>query len=286
MDMQSLFEFIDYRKYLDAYYREQKEKTRYFSYRYFAQKAGIQSPSFLKHVMDGERNLTRPVIEKFCAALKLNQKEATYFRNLVLFNQAKTSAEKQEHYAVLRSMAGGVKEAVLNADQFDYFSFWYIPIIRELVTLRNFEDDYKKIAASVKPPILPSEAKAAVKLLLRLKLIERVENGTYRQTDTAVVADSRVASLAVREFTRNMIERSKDALDTVDRRERHISGLTMGISPASYDVIASEIEAFKDRLKIIVNQDQAGSRVYQLNISMFPVSEELSTVDEGKEPAA
>ena len=63
--MQSIFEFIDYRKYLDIYYKEQKEKTHFFSYRYFSQRAEIASPSFLKHVIDGKRNLTRPVIEKF-----------------------------------------------------------------------------------------------------------------------------------------------------------------------------------------------------------------------------
>jgi uncharacterized protein (TIGR02147 family) len=280
--MQSLFEFIDFRKFLEAYYKEQKEKTRFFSFRYFSQKAGIASPSFLKHVIDGKRNLTRPVIEKFCAALKLSPKEATYFRNLVLFNQAKTSAEKQEHYAVLRSMAGGVKEAVLNADQFDYFSSWYIPVVRELVTLRDFKENYKRLAQSVKPAILPSEAKAAVKVLLRLKLIERKEDGTFRQTNAAVVADSSVTSLAVRSFTRSMIERSKDALDTVDRRERHISGLTMGISPATFEIIAAEIDAFKDRLKIIVNQDQEGSRVYQLNIAMFPISQHLPVFEARK----
>jgi uncharacterized protein (TIGR02147 family) len=280
--MQSLFEFIDFRKFLDAYYKEQKEKTRFFSFRYFSQKAGIASPSFLKHVIDGKRNLTRPVIEKFCAALKLSPKEATYFRNLVLFNQAKTSAEKQEHYAVLRSLAGGVKEAVLNADQFDYFSAWYIPVVRELVTLRDFKDNYKLLAQSVKPAILPSEAKAAVKLLVRLNLIDRQGGGAYRQTNTAVVADANVSSLAVRSFTRSMIERSKDALDAVDRRERHISGLTMGISPATFEIIAAEIEAFKDRLKIIVNQDHEGSRVYQLNIALFPISRHLQVLDEGK----
>ncbi|MBN2037389.1 MAG: TIGR02147 family protein [Chitinispirillaceae bacterium] len=280
--MPSIFEFIDYRKFLEAYYREQKEKSSYFSFRYFARRTGINSPSFLRHVIDGKRNLTRPAIEKFSAALKLTTKEATYFRNLVLFNQAKTSAEKQEHYAVLRSMAGGVKESVLNADQYDYFAYWYVPVIRELVALRNFGDDYRKLAAMVRPAILPSEAKAAVKLLLRLKLIRKQENGTFCQANSAITADGAVTSLAVRSFTRNMIERSNHALDTVDRSERHISGLTMGISHATFEVIAAEIDAFKDRLKIMVNQDQDGDRVYQMNISLFPVSEDLKGDDPTK----
>lgn len=281
--MRSIYEFIDYRKFLDSFYKEQKKKSRNFSYRYFCRIAGINSPSFLKHVIDGKRNLTRPVIEKFCIALKLTQKESVYFRNLVLFNQAKTSSEKQEHYAVLRSMAGGVKESVLNADQFDYFANWYTPVIRELVCLYDFKEDFQDLAAMVKPPILPSEAKAAVKLLVRLKLVRRQTDGTYTQTDSAIVADNTVTSMAVRSFTKSMIEHSKAALDSVDKNERHISGITMGISPETFAVLCAEIEAFKDRVKLIVNQDKDSSRIYQMNLSLFPVSEDVRSADEEKE---
>jgi uncharacterized protein (TIGR02147 family) len=280
--MTPIFEYIDYRKFLSQYYEEKKSQTGYFSYRYFSQKAGINSPSFLKHVIDGKRNLTRPVAQKFCTALKLTTKESTYFRNLVLFNQAKTSEEKQEYYAVLRSLAGSVKESVLTPDQFDYFSKWYVPVVREMICLRDFGDDFKAIAAAIKPKILPSEAKAAVELLLRLKLVSRQKDGTYRQTSAAVTADSSVISLAVRSFTKTMFDHAKEAIDTVERKERHISGLTMGVSAATYAVLAAEIESFKDRLKMIVNRDQDGNRIYQMNIALFPVSDELDKGESSK----
>jgi uncharacterized protein (TIGR02147 family) len=273
--MRAIYEFIDYRKFLDTFYKEQKKKSRNFSYRYFCLKAGINSPSFLKHVIDGKRNLTRAVIEKFRVALKLTPKESIYFRNLVFFNQAKTSGEKQEHYAVLRSMAGGVKEAVLGADTYDYFVNWYTPVIRELVCLYDFKEDYQSLAATLQPPILPSEAKASVKLLIRLKLVQRQADGTYTQTDSAITADGTITSMAVRSFTKSMIEHSKAALDSVDKNKRHISGITMGISPETFAVLCAETEAFKDRIKLIVNQDKYGSRIYQMNLSFFPVSEEL-----------
>jgi uncharacterized protein (TIGR02147 family) len=276
MAMQSIFEFIDYRKFLDAFYQEQKKKFRNFSYRYFCRKAGINSPSFLKHVIDGKRNLTRAVIEKFCIALKLAPKEAVYFRNLVLFNQAKTSSEKQEHYAVLRSMAGRVKESVLGADAYDYFSNWFTPVIRELVCLCDFKEDFQSLASMVHPAILPSEAKAAVKLVVKLNLVERQTDGRYRQTNSAIVADDTVTSMAVRSFTKSMLGHSQTALDTFDKNHRHISGITMSVSRETYSVLCAEIEAFKDRVKLIVNQDKNSSRIYQMNLSLFPVSEELT----------
>jgi uncharacterized protein (TIGR02147 family) len=273
--MKAIFEFIDYRKFLAHYYDAQKKKTRYFSYRFFAKKAGINSPSFLKHVIDGKRRLTRSVIDKFCIAIGLNAKESVYFRNLVLFNQAKMSEEKQEHYAVLRSMTGGVKESVLNADQYDYFSNWYTPVIREIVCLHDFKDDFARIASALRPQILPSEAKKALGLLLRLGLVKRKSDGAYCQSNPALLADSSIASLAVRSFTRSMIDHSREALYAFDKSERHVSGMTIGISPETYAVLAAEIEAFKDRVKIIVTQDKESSRIYQLNCSLFPLSADL-----------
>jgi uncharacterized protein (TIGR02147 family) len=284
--MKSIFDFIDYRKFLDSFYNEKKESTRYFSYRYFAGKAGIHSPSFLKHVIDGKRNLTRPMIDKFCAGLALTAKEAVYFRNLVLFNQAKTSTEKQEYYSTLRAMFGAVKESVLNADQYDYFAQWYTSVIRELVCLYDFKDNYKKIAEMLVPPILPSEAKSAIRLLLRLKLIRRESDGRYIQTNSAIVADNSVTSIAARTFNKAMLDLAKNAVDVVDRQHRHVSGLTIGISPATYEVLAAEIEAFKDRIKIIVNQDKESNLIYQLNLSLFPVSRMIQAVDNKEGTAA
>jgi uncharacterized protein (TIGR02147 family) len=270
--VKAIFDYIDYRKFLEAFYNDKKNGSRFFSYRYFANKAGIHSPSFLKHVIDGKRNLTRKMIEKFCVGLGLNPKESIYFRNLVLFNQAGTSVEKQEFYASLRSMFGAVKESVLNPDQYDYYANWYTPVIRELVCTHDFKDDYKKIAAALLPPILPSEAKAAVKLLVKLNLIRLLEDGKYIQTNSAIVADSSVTSMAIKTFNKAMLDHAKNAVDTIDRRQRHVSGLTLGISSSAYEVLAAEIEAFKDRVKIIVNQDKESDLIYQMNISLFPVS--------------
>jgi uncharacterized protein (TIGR02147 family) len=281
--MKSLFEFIDYRKFLEHYYKEKKKSSRHFSYRYFAQKTGINSPSFLKHVIDDKRNLTTPVIEKFSKALKLTKKEIVYFRHLVLFNQAKPSHEKQEHYAVLRSMSQAVKESILKSSQFDYFDKWYSVIIRELVCLYDFRDDYKKLAKAIVPPITASEVKKAVKVLLDLKLIRRKSNRTYVQSSQALAVDDTITSMAVRSFTENMREHAKSALHAFDKSERHISGITLGISKATYEVLTAEIDAFKDRVKTIVNRDEDSSQVYQINISLFPASVDVNDLDGEKD---
>lgn len=277
--MKPVFKYIDYRVFLEDFYNEKKRSMRCFSYRYFAKRAGIKSPIFLKQVIDGKRNLTRRMIEQFIPALSLNKKESLFFRHLVLFNQAKNAAEKQEHYSVMVSMMDYVNEHQLSADQYLYFEKWYASVIRELICLHDFKDDYERIAAAVYPPIKPHEVKKTIDLLLRLKLIVRQNDGTYRQTSSAIISGDPMVALARRSFNSEMLVRARHANETVSPEERNISGITMGISKACYEVLLAEIAAFKERVKVIVNQDERSSRVYQLNLQLFPLSKDISGLD-------
>ena len=276
--LKPIFSYIDYRVYLKDYYAYKKRKATYFSYRYFSKAASIHSPNFLKLAVEGKRNLTRAVIEKFIKALKLNQKESVFFRNLVLFNQAKTVAEKQEHYSVLKSLAVTVNEKVVGSDVYDYYEKWYNSAIRELICQYDFKDDYTRIARSVFPRITPAQAREAIELLLRLKLVGRRDDGTYDLIDKAITTGPEVTSLAIRNFNRTMIGLAEKALDSVHVGRRHASGITMGIPAEGYDVLVSEIYAFRDRITQIANSFDKNTKVYQLNIQLFP----LCKADEGR----
>jgi uncharacterized protein (TIGR02147 family) len=284
--MRSIFEYIDYRKFLSDYYSFKKKTSRAFSYRYFSSKAGFASPVFLKLVIEGKRNLSRASIEKFCSALQLTKKESMYFKNLTLFDQAKTADEKQEHYAVLRSIENAVSEKSLEADQFDYFSNWYNVVIRELVTLFDFKDNCQLLGLSVTPPITTREAEKSVELLKRLHLIQKGPNGAYEQTDSAITTNGDIGLMAVRQFNKEMVLLAAKAIDKLSRDKRNISGITVGISSAMYQIICTEIAAFKDRIVSLVHRDEASSCVYQLNVQLFPVSEDGILKDAGQKGKA
>jgi uncharacterized protein (TIGR02147 family) len=271
-----IFNYIDYRQFLRDYYEYQKEHFPYFSYRYFAQRAGIKNPVLLKMVSEGKRNLTIPMIEKFCTALKLNERQALFFKHLVLFNQAKSANEKQEHYFVLKSLANQVNQHVVGSDYFDYYHEWYTSVVRELVCHHDFKDDWEALAAAVQPPITPLKAKNAVALLLRVGLIRKADtDGRYELAHRAITTGPEISSLAVRSFNERMIELAGQSLEKFPLDQRYAGGVTMGITRECYDVLVSEIEAFKDRIVSIVNSFEQSERVYQMNLQLFPLSKEI-----------
>jgi uncharacterized protein (TIGR02147 family) len=279
-NMKKIFTYLNYREYLADFYQEKKQTTRHFSYRFFALRAGIKSPVFLKQVIDGQRNLTRTMIEKFSIALNLNKKESVFFKNLVLFNQAKNANEKQESYSVMLSMMNYVGEQQLSEKYFSYFENWYNSVIRELVCLFDFQDDFQLLAETVNPPITANEAKKAVKLLLELKLLVKQRNGSYRQSDPAIISNDDMVALARRSFNSEMLLLAKNANDRMQKDERNVSGITMGISKNCYDILLAEMAAFKERVKAVVAQDKKSTRVYQLAIQLFPLSKDVAIRNE------
>lgn len=273
--MKKIYTYNDYRVYLREYYEYMKKNTTFFSFRYFSSKADIKSPVFLKQVIEGKRNLTANTLEKFTKALNLTDKEETFFRYLVRFNQAKTAEEKQEHYAVLLSMNEYVVENKLGVDQYNYYDRWYYAVIRELITLFDFKDNYAQLASMVHPPISVKQAKESVKLLTALSLIYKNEEGRYEQTDSSITGGTDILNAARRKHNSDMVERALYANREISPSERNVSGVTMGVSPGCYDMIVAEIQNFKERVKTIVSGDVDSSRVYQLNVQLFPLSDAI-----------
>ena len=65
---------------------------------------------------------------------------------------------------------------------------------------------------------------------------------------------------------------AKKALDSVDAHERDISTLTMSISAERFDEFREKIRQFRNELITMITADTAPSRVFQLNIALFPLS--------------
>jgi uncharacterized protein (TIGR02147 family) len=277
--MKPIFQYIDFRQYLRDYYKEKKATTRYFSYRYFCRKAGISSPVFLKLVMDGKSNISAAMIDKFAIAIGLNKQESRFFKHLVLFNQSTDAEEKQDHYAVLVTMSNNVSQHVLGSEQFEYLRKWHTVVIRELVCQHDFKDDFAALANAVVPTIARRDAEQSVRLLFRLGLIAKNADGAYRQTDRALATNREIAGPAIRAFNKTMIDMARQAVDSIESTERNISGMTVGVSKSSYDVLCAEIDAFKNRIATIVNNGSEADRVYQMNIQLFPVGRSVEADD-------
>lgn len=275
--MEKIELYNDYRKYLADYYKDRKKRSASFSYRYFCMKSGIKSPIYYKEIVSGKRNLTPSTINAFIKGLKLNATDAAFFTALVHFNQSKTEQEKQYFLDRMRNLRRKVTQKTISLDYYEYYSRWFIPVVRELAVYRNWKNDFGKLAKMVKPRIKKSEAKESVEFLLNKGFLKIDDNGKYIQTNPAITSGTEVISLGVRSFNKKMAQLGVDAISSVPPTQRDIRTVTIGVSQKSYSLIKEEIRDFVNKVIRIVDDDKESDRVFNLGIQFFPLSNETET---------
>lgn len=268
-----LFYYLNYRDFIRDAFLDRKATQAHVSHRFFARMAGLGSPSYLKMVIDGKRNLSPGSVAKFAKGLKLSKRETAYFETLVFLNQAKAD-EERDHYlerlAALRpkSNARGIK-----TDELAYYEKKYYVVIREMVALPHFKEDPEWIAASLSPPIRPREAEEAIKALLRLGFLTRDENNRLIQRDASLSTDPEVVSMEVCQFHRSMLNDAKAAILNIPPDLRDITSLTIPVQGRFLTLFKKKIQEFREDLTRLVNEgDPDYADVFQLNIQFFPAT--------------
>lgn len=270
--MINIFEYQNYRLYLKDYYEEQKKTKKYFSYRYFSKKAGINAPAFLYYVIKSKRNLTKKSIAKISLAIEHNREEAEYFENLVFFNQADTIAEKTMYYSRIVEKRKHIDIAEIDKDRYEYYSKWYHSVIREIVTFFDFKGDFQLLAGFLIPGITAKEAQKSLELLEKLGFVESDENGLYHQTDNLIGTSPDASNVFIIEkFQMEMLDIALKAYDRFPRQDRMTASTTFSISRETFELFKMRTREFRRELMEIARLDNEPDQVYQFTFNLFPL---------------
>jgi uncharacterized protein (TIGR02147 family) len=268
--MPNIFTYYDYHKYLLDYYSEKKGTSRYFSYRYMSRQLGIDA-GYLVKVLQGQKNLSFDSAPNVASLLKLNKKETEYFKVLVLFGKAKSNAEIAGYFEKLLNISE-TKSTTIDADCYEFYKKWYYSAVREVLGFFQFNGDFKALAEMIFPAITPAEAKKSVKLLERLDLIKKEDNGFFVPTTRFITTGEKWRSIAVRQFQEETLLLAKAALDSVPKDERDISTITLSVSREGFEEIKEILKQTRRQVFEVAEKEQNVNGAYQLNLQFFPIS--------------
>jgi uncharacterized protein (TIGR02147 family) len=277
----SIYQYANYRDFLNDYYLNSKEVNKSFTFRYFAKLAGFGSCGFFKLILQGKRNLAPEGIEKISKALNLNKEESFFFLNLVLFNQAASREDKQLFADQLLKSREYKKLHPLSEAQYSYFSKWYFVSIRELAGLSDFKEDPEWISQRVKPEITVSQAKKALEDLIKLGLLKRDETGKLIQSEANVATPDEVISVYLANYHVDMMSKAAESIKRFPREKREISSVTFGMSRENVRKIKEIIYECRKKILEITTGDPASNSVYQLNFQLFPLAELGDEIERG-----
>lgn len=270
--------YLDFRRFLGDWFDAQKAADSRYSHRLFARRAGVRSPSLLKEVIAGRRNLTPTTLAGFIKALRLEGEDAEFFRALVELDQAETHEDKNRAWEQVAACRRFREARSAEVDFFRYLSTWYYPAIRELALCRDFQADPTWIADRLMPRITPAQAREALETLLELGLLVRQDDGSVVTADTSLATPREVAWLVAANYHRQMLGRASESLERVPASERHLLGVTVAVPESLLPALKAELDAMQQRLLHLCDdaavQDgaPAAERVCQLNLQLVPLS--------------
>lgn len=279
--MITVFDYTDYRKFLQDAIQHRKKNDRTFTYMHVASRTGFRSPGFITQILKGTTNISRSTTEGFARLFELDRWETDYFRYMVLYNQSSSHEEKKSHFQkMLRYRRGKVHR--IDPTLFEFYDKWYYSAVRAVIAFYPFAGDYGKLGKMLIPAIKKSEAKRALEVLQRLDFIKQDENGRYSVTDKVITTGNGSDSVSINNFVVNTLELAGDALYRFPREERSLSSLTVNVSDEGYEQISRLIDGVRSRIIDIVRKDRNTNRVYQVNFQLFPLSDRYISGKEQK----
>lgn len=268
----NVFEYTDYRRFLSHWYLSAKKTRRGFSYRAFAKKAGFHTSNFLMLVIQGKRNMTEESLKKMTVGLSLNKQEQEFFRNLVFFNQARTHEGKNFYYQQILQSKKFTQLKPIECQQYEYFSAWYHPVVRELVASEEFDGSPEWIAGKISPPITEAQASKSLEILEGLGFIEKTSPDRWRQTSTILSTGPELTSVIVHNYHKGLLDLTKEVMDELDMKDRDVSALTLGVRRDQMPQIRVKVREFRQEILKMVSGESKPEEVIQLNIQLFPVT--------------
>lgn len=268
--MISIFTYLSYREFLRHAYEERKSVFPGFSYRFIAQRVGINASTFVR-ILQGERNLTPKLVAPVASVFKLGKREAAYFSLLVNLEQARSEQEKKLYFEKAVSFNKSEMMTLL-ADRYALFESWKYIAIRELLSHYRFCGDYEALARMCTPAISPREAKQAIALLARLGLLRKDQKGCFRPTDKFVTTGEDWRSIAIANYQKSTIALAGEAIERFAPGERDISTLTLNLSQKGLALVKEKIRSLRKELLEVENMEPECDRVYQVNFQIFPLS--------------
>jgi uncharacterized protein (TIGR02147 family) len=268
----TIYEYLDYRHFLADLFESLRADDSSMSFRSFARMAGSSSPNYLQLIRDRKLNIGAGAIHALSRALHLPAKERKYLEYLAAFDHAKTHEEKDRWFRIILIAREYTSVRSLDKKQYDLFSHWYIPVIRELLVQPSLKGDPARIGEAIIPPVSTAKVRKAIDLLVSLGLVVATGDGGWAQAARAVSTPSEVLSLAVTTYHKKVIELAGKAIERFAPDERDIRSVTLGVSREGYAEVKMRMEAFWKELLAFSETQKTADRVYQVNLQLFPMS--------------
>lgn len=268
----NIYEYDDFRHYLQHRYEERCSADPSYTYRKFAAEASFSNPGFLNDVIKGRRKLSRGATEKMIRAFSLSEIEAEFFRLLVAYRQEKDQQGQQEIYRKILFRRNRSSFARLNPIQSKYYQDFRYALIRTAIMATDFSGDYDALGRFTIPAIPSALVKKYVRDLCDWGMIKQGGDGKYTVTDLVIEPPEKLRD-QVKQINREWIIQTLEPLLKLPPDRRHISSMLLSVSAPTRKKILERIELFREEIwGLVTNDTEKADSIMLLNVQYVPKS--------------
>jgi uncharacterized protein (TIGR02147 family) len=248
-----------FRQVLQAELARRCSNNPQYSLRAFAKYLGLDH-STLSQLLRGKRRLTARAIRKFATRLGLTADETA--NHVAREDQVPADSSDEEVERQVRQLA--FDTASLIAD-------WHHYAILELVHVKDFRPDSRWVARVLDIPV--DEVNVALQRLLRLGLLEMAAPDRWvDRLGDATASVQGFAHAAVERFSEQVRKLTLRAVRSLPRGSYEYSSTTLAVNTARIPMAIERIARLRDELMALLSQGTDRDDVYQLEISLVPVT--------------
>lgn len=266
-----IFNYLDFKSYLSDYREMRKVFDIGFTNVYICHSLGqTKSKGYFNNVISGRVKLGSSMIDRFIVLLNLKGDKAKYFRALVSFNQTIDKEEKAFFFDQLIKH-NKIPSKEMDLSFYDYYKNWLHAVVRALLDIYDFKDDYKELTTKLLFPVTPGQIKRSIEILKGLELIKQDKNGFYKPAEIAITAGKKIKEHLLRQYQTKCLEHSAEVVMNAEVKPQKVTTMTISVSPNAYEEIKNKIDQLKTEIRSIVHNDTLeADRLCQVNIHLFP----------------
>lgn len=266
----SVFQFTDFRAYLNTAMARTTKTGRRLSLDEIADRLGYRSARSVAMVLKGQRLPSAEMALRFGKDLRLSHQEQLYFNLLIALAKNKQSGKSidsvSKQLEKLNPKIAG--QVFVDPTVFSYVARWYHFVIKQLIATPGFQEDAEWIRQKLRRKVRLSEVREAIAVLEKLGFVERTAAGKLTAVKKHTATTTDIPSTAIRSHHRQMLARAADALEEQSVHEREMTSVTLQFEASDLPEAKKRIREFRDAF----NKDFSSSNaqgVWQINIQFF-----------------
>ena len=247
----------NFRDHLQDELIQRLKRNPQYSLRAFAKTLKVD-PSQLSKILHRKRRISVSLIRSIGTTLELSPGQIHWYLQAERIDDHSPYPERFQ---------------ALEQDAFEVIADWYHFAILELMNVNGFTSSAEWIATSLGLSVI--EARSAIERLCRVGLLEINPEGLWKDLSKgrrSFNLGTNYSSVAHRKAQKQILELSTKSIDDVPIERRDHSSMMMATTPKKLEQAKAMIDKFRYDLCHFLEATDDREMVYQLSISLFPVS--------------